>query len=100
ACCRCGHPLGSVTRMTGRTYLSGDDGGTIVDLAPTFDEPTTPSPQRIEPEDIEPPLVGQADAVMAIRDALAASLERGRPTLVALEGDRGSGKTRLLFAAS
>ncbi|HEY8431553.1 MAG TPA: tetratricopeptide repeat protein [Sandaracinaceae bacterium] len=102
ACCRCGHPLGSVTRMTGRTYFPGDDGGTIVDVAPTFDDedPTGSPPQRIEPEDIEPPLVGQADAVVAIRNAFAAALEHGRPTLVALEGDRGSGKTRLLFAAS
>lgn len=88
--------------MTGRTYLSGD-GGTIVDVAPTFDdEPATSSAERDAhgSEDIEPPLVGQTDASTAIGSALSAAFEQRRPTLVALEGERGSGKTRLLFHAS
>lgn len=102
ACSRCGHPLGTVTKMTGRTYLTGDD-GTNVDVAPTFESPdvvpldSTPSGQT---EDIEPPLVGQARAVAAITGAIASALEHGKPALVALEGDRGSGKSRLLFHAS
>ena len=33
ACSRCGHPLGLVKSMTGRTYLSGAD-ATVVTAAP------------------------------------------------------------------
>ncbi len=104
ACSRCGHSLGTVTRMTG-SYLAGDE-GTVVDFDPTLDEDepsTPPEPQPVDgpaADDLEPPLVGQADAAGAISNALAGAFDQGRPTLVALEGDRGSGKTRLLFAAA
>jgi tetratricopeptide (TPR) repeat protein len=108
ACSRCGHPLGTVRSMTGRTYLTGSREATVVDSAPpafappadvaeeasSDTEPPTPS------EDIEPPLVGQAEAVEAIHAGVKTALEAGHPTLVALEGERGSGKTRMLFHAS
>lgn len=108
ACSRCGHPLGLVKSMTGRTYLSGAD-ATVVTAAPAFppaseeitDEAGEPDSQPPTPvEDIEPPLVGQADATSAIHSGLTNAFEQGKPTLVVLEGTRGSGKTRLLFHAS
>ncbi|HJL20263.1 MAG TPA: tetratricopeptide repeat protein [Sandaracinaceae bacterium LLY-WYZ-13_1] len=107
ACSRCGHPLGSVKAMTGRTYLTGASDETVVDTAPSFDEaPDTPEETSLDgqpptpPEDIEPPLVGQPDAVQAIHAGVETALEKREPTLVVLEGERGSGKTRLLFHAS
>ncbi len=102
ACSRCGHPLGSATRMTGRSYLQGED-RTIVDFAPraSEEEPANePQPAAPSHEDVEPPLVGQSEPSNAIHQAIQAAFEQGRPTLVALEGGRGSGKTRLLFHAS
>ncbi len=99
ACSRCGHPLGAMVRMSGRTYLAGDD-RTIVDFAP--DEAAEPisGPHSVPHEDVEPPLVGQGEPSAAIQRAIQAAFEQGRPTLVALEGERGAGKTRLLFHAS
>lgn len=97
ACSRCGHALGVV--RSGRTYLTGEDLTVVQPL-----EPDTPSEQKLDslppPDDTEPPLVGQADAASAIHTAIATAFERGVPTLVALEGERGSGKSRLLFHAS
>lgn len=86
--------------MTGRNYLTtGGAEITIVDMAPleesgpsTIDEPSS--------DDIEPPLVGQADVTGAIQAGITSAFERKQPTLVVLEGERGSGKTRLLFHAS
>lgn len=100
ACSRCGHSLGLV--RSGRTYLTGED-LTVVQPEPTF-EPD-PSGERVldsqpPPEDVEPPLVGQAEASQAIHGAIATAFGTGKPTLVALEGERGSGKSRLLFHAS
>ncbi len=46
------------------------------------------------------PLIGQTDAAAAIQAGVSRAFSLGAPTLVALEGGRGSGKTRLLIHAS
>ncbi|MCB9591686.1 MAG: tetratricopeptide repeat protein [Sandaracinaceae bacterium] len=65
---------------------------------------TEPSaPEAAEPAaqgELEPPLVGQLDVTHAIHAGITSAFEGGQPTLVVLEGERGSGKTRLLFHAS
>jgi tetratricopeptide (TPR) repeat protein len=102
ACAACGSALGAA-RKTGRSYLDGQTGDqTIVSPVPGADAPhethdSQPAPPH---EDIEPPLVGQADVSSAIHEAFTASLERGLPTLVVLEGGSGSGRSRLLFHAA
>ena len=48
----------------------------------------------------ESPLLGQTDASAAIHAGVDNAFTVGAPTLVALEGPRGSGKTRLLIHAS
>lgn len=50
--------------------------------------------------DPEPPLIGQAEASEAVRTGVERAFSLGAPTLVALEGARGSGKTRMLIYAS
>ena len=101
ACAACGVALGSA-RATGRSYLAGQTGDeTLVSPIPT--ESTSPgdsSPPPPHAEDLEPPLVGQGEASGAIHAALTTSLSQGKPTLVALEGDPGSGRSRLLFHAA
>lgn len=107
ACARCGHPLGAVKSMTGRTLLSGYTDETVIDLeVPEFAEGSdhgVTKPEVAPPpasEDIEPPLIGQAEVVAALHAGVKTAIETSRPTLVAIEGERGSGKTRLLFHAS
>ncbi|MDQ3034018.1 MAG: tetratricopeptide repeat protein [Myxococcota bacterium] len=111
ACASCGQALGTSPRPTGRTYLAASADRTNVGPAPAFDpmatledDPaskvgdTTPPPMHVE--DAEPALVGQHDASAAIRSGIETAFSRGAPTLVALEGGRGSGRTRLLFHAA
>ena len=105
ACSRCGHPMGVVRSRTGRTLReAGASDKTIVDTAPETAERTEPSAldtvSEPIPEEVEPPLVGQVDVSNAIQAGLTSAFEGGKPTLVVLEGERGSGKTRLLFHAS
>src|SRR5690606_26976702 len=50
--------------------------------------------------EVEPPLVGQREAARAIDEGIQTAFDTREPTLVVLEGERGSGKTRLLFHAS
>ncbi|MFK7992411.1 MAG: tetratricopeptide repeat protein [Sandaracinaceae bacterium] len=93
--------------MTGRTYLSGSSEHTVVDQVPpkfvAEAPPPSPSPDSEYPaaeEVIEPPVVGQSAAQQAIHTGLEMAFVSKEPTLVVLEGERGSGKTRLLFHAS
>jgi tetratricopeptide (TPR) repeat protein len=65
------------------------------------DEPSGTSPELAEAEgDREPPLIGQADAALAVHTGIERAFGVGAPTLVALDGPRGAGKTRLLVLAS
>lgn len=102
ACAACGVALGSA-RATGRSYLAGQTGDeTLVSSMPS-DSDSSPGDSAApppSPEDLEPPLVGQAEASEAIHAALMTALAQSKPTLVALEGDPGSGRTRLLFHAA
>ncbi len=103
--------------MTGRTYLESGGDRTVVDQAPVPTAPPEFDPEQdlvsddsqetevdtgehAPVEDIEPPMVGQSAATEALMLGLATAFEHGKPTLVALEGGRGSGKTRLLFHAA
>lgn len=106
ACARCGQALGDWPRPSGRSYLAGATDRTLVGPAPVEDTQVTDAPEDIEvsadpdPEDREPPLIGQPEAASAIRSGVETAFERGIPTLVALEGGPGSGRTRLLFHAA
>jgi len=101
ACCRCGLSLGVDRPRTGQTYREASD-HTVVDAAPPppGTEPLEPEELDETPESPEPPLVGQVDVTQAIHAGITSAFEGGKPTLVVLEGSRGSGKTRLLFHAS
>lgn len=117
ACASCGQGLGASPRPTGRTYLATSAERTHVGPPSSFGreapaahdtEPPPPgepgvgdsTPPPLHVEDAEPALVGQAEASSAIRSGLETAFSRGVPTLVALEGPRGSGRTRLLFHAA
>lgn len=115
ACAACGTVLGATPRKTGR-YLAeqGDERGgrTAVSGLPALrhahaaEEPldeseleeldSTPPP----PEEVEPPLVGRQDISTILHTAIDGAVASRRPTLVALEGASGSGRTRLLFHAA
>lgn len=102
ACAACGVALGAA-RATGRSYLAGQTGDeTLVGPAPIEAEgsPGDTNPPPPSAEDLEPPLVGQTEASEAIQAALSTSLQQGKATLVALEGESGSGRSRLLFHAA
>ncbi len=101
ACAACGVALGAA-RATGRSYLAGQTGDeTLVSPIPADATSTGDSaPPPPGPEDLEPPLVGQTEASEAIQAALTTALAQGKPTLVALEGEAGSGRSRLLFHAA
>lgn len=51
-------------------------------------------------EEVEPPLVGREEISAILRAALETAASQQKATLVALEGDAGSGRTRLLFHAA
>jgi predicted ATPase len=102
ACAACGVALGAV-RHTGRSYLAGQTGDqTLVTAVPTPEDPTAGSIDSTPPgpEEVEPPMVGQQEASEAIQAALTGAVERQAPTLVALEGELGSGRSRILFHAA
>ena len=112
ACARCGAVLGSAA------------GPTLVGTRPsaTFTGRFEPAPAETDPglelesaleagsgrdtmvdeeaPEGEPPLVGQADAARALAEGIERAFRSAEPTLIALEGPRGSGKTRLLVHAS
>ncbi|MEM9074617.1 MAG: tetratricopeptide repeat protein [Myxococcota bacterium] len=104
ACAACGSPLtGSVVRER------APEGATMVSAAPDFDEVQELSSEEIDvssydqqpvDEPGEDPLIGQRDAAAAIQTGVETAVRLRAPTLVALEGGRGSGKTRLLIHAS
>ncbi|MBX3272797.1 MAG: tetratricopeptide repeat protein [Sandaracinaceae bacterium] len=76
---------------------------TAVDTAPAREvtEPAAPDSVETTPaEELEPPLVGQHEVTQAIHAGITSAFEGGKPTVVVLEGERGTGKTRLLFHAS
>ncbi|AKF06412.1 tetratricopeptide repeat protein [Sandaracinus amylolyticus] len=105
ACAGCGQALGAAPRPNGRGYLGGHGERTIVGVGgPSIDTRTTDvgdsTPPPVHVEESEPSLVGQHDASGAIRTGIETSFRRGVPTLVALEGGAGSGRTRLLFHAA
>lgn len=117
ACARCGFPLVVAAGVEGVTR---PDDRTVVDTRPPVlvkgvpvpaavaeraeigeeDDRTQTEPPSVAPEDTESPLVGQNEAADAIRTGVERAFTLGKPTLVALEGARGSGKTRLLIYAS
>ncbi len=106
ACAGCGLALGTNPRPSGRTYLEASADRTQVGGPPTFEpsdeipEPK-PKPDTLPPmDDTEPPLVGQSEASAAIFSGIETAFSRGEPTLVALEGERGAGRTRLLIHAA
>jgi tetratricopeptide (TPR) repeat protein len=100
ACARCGAPLGAAgTRratFTGTLTLSGPNGAPDHEA----DEPTEETPAEDVGGEQEAPFIGQAEAAEAVRTNVERAFTIGTPTLVALEGGRGSGKTRLLVYAS
>lgn len=119
ACARCGLGLGGGGRGTGLSSIAIASSGrvadpTIVSAMPEMESPTdaaeepaaesdelklTSAPPGPAP-DPEPPLIGQREASEAVRTGVERAFTLGAPTLVALEGERGSGKTRLLIYAS
>jgi tetratricopeptide (TPR) repeat protein len=110
ACAKCGTALAA----PGRTGLGPKGEPTVVSGSPEFeateehdlgfDTQITTDPGQLETtltgEDIEPPLIGQAEAAEAIRTGVERAFTVGSPTLVAVEGGPGSGRTRLLTYAS
>jgi len=125
ACARCGRALRSaepasginsaIHRVTDQTVVTAEptagdldsalDEATLpadiqIDVAAMGDAPETDDGQPTQEGDAEPPLIGQAEAAEVIRTAVERAFTVGTPTFVALEGDRESGKTRLLVYAS
>jgi tetratricopeptide (TPR) repeat protein len=110
-CAKCGEWLAEARRV-GRTTLSGAPAVTASpgeparagDAAkPSSDERAVSREvqlrSRVE-DDAEPPLIGQAAAIRAIRHGIERAFALGAPSVVSLVGARGSGKTRLLFQAA
>lgn len=106
SCAACGRSLGDSPRRTSITGISSDR--TVVSAAPEFSSNETSEVTDLEvdveiPEEAdegEVPLIGQAEATQAIQTGIERAFTLGSPTLVALEGERGSGRTRLLIFAS
>jgi tetratricopeptide (TPR) repeat protein len=117
ACAKCGASLAVAAGRTGAQSLRdativtagpdfGEDMSTIVDPEGPgsdgeSDELSRTAPdKRVLADDVEPPLIGQAEAAEVIRTGVERAFTVGAPTLVVLEGGRESGKTRLLTYAS
>lgn len=108
ACAACGKVLGTAPRKTGR-YLSGEGEGTQV-MAPSMrhadaveellDEDELEEIDAAPTEEVEPPLVGRQEISAILKSGIETALTASRPTLVAVEGEAGSGRTRLLFHAA
>ncbi len=111
ACAACGMPLGSAPRRTGQ-YLEAQADRTMVSRAPgAFDPHQEPEETELGEDDIEseshagteevePPLVGREEISLILRTAIETAAAQSKATLVALEGEAGSGRTRLLFHAA
>ncbi|MFK8001839.1 MAG: tetratricopeptide repeat protein [Polyangiales bacterium] len=108
ACSSCGRSLGSSFRPTGVTGMAPRGGdrtmvsSTPVDEAEPLEneEVSLDELEEVDDGEQEPPLIGQPDAAGAIQAGIDRAFSLSQPTLVALEGPRGSGKTRLLIYAS
>ncbi len=116
-CAKCGSSLSSdVTTITGATVIASSplDPANVDNLDQT-QEVTEGYPDGLVEEDVElenepeaspkdagqgGPLIGQQEAAEAIRTAIEKAFSTKEPTLVALHGPRGSGKSRLLTYAS
>ena len=109
ACASCGLSLESAAHRPGQTVFAAGE-ATVVTESPDFEagealeeEHLPAAAEPLNDEDTgpaEPPLIGQNDAAEAVRLGVERAFTLGDPTLVALEGSRGSGKTRLLVYAS
>ncbi len=103
ACAKCGERFSSLGTSVGLRTESGAmaaaDGR--ADLA-TGDRTVSREVmlRRQGEEDERRPLLGQDEAIRAIHGGIERAFALGAPSLVALEGPRGSGKTRLLFQAA
>lgn len=109
ACAACGMPLGTAPRRTGR-YLEAQSDRTMVSRL-SFDPNAVPDSEETEleeediesgapAEEVEPPMVGREEISLILRTAIETAAQQQRATLVALEGEAGSGRTRLLFHAA
>jgi hypothetical protein len=110
ACAACGMPLGAAPRRTGQ-YLEAQADRTMVSRQPgAFDPHQEPEETELGEDDIEseshgteevePPLVGREEISLILRTAIETAAMQNKATLVALEGEPGSGRTRLLFHAA
>ncbi len=108
-CARCGTPLGSSAAR--RPSFSGQRAApdsTLVEAPATsgaapVSDATDPQLDESSPDhsaEQEAPFIGQVEASEAVRAGVERAFTLGMPTLVALAGGRGSGKTRLLVYAS
>lgn len=126
ACARCGRTLAVATKDASSRpdgvapkdrESEARDEDTLVTPAPRMGGPrSTPpppggdgAPLRMEETvvdvpapmaDLEAPLIGQVEGAAVVRDGIERAFTLGLPTLVALEGERGAGKTRMLIYAS
>lgn len=99
ACARCGAALG-------RSRAASDTGDAATAVmadprraAPARGQGAGPPAAQSRASDARP-LLGQAHAVGRVRRAVERALREGRPTLLVLEGEAGSGRTRILHRAS
>lgn len=120
ACARCGRTLTEASREESsrppriETVETSDD-DTLVTPAPRMvNPPSTPPPPNVPVQpsqetvidirapmaDLEAPLIGQVEGAAVVRDGIERAFTLGLPTVVAVEGGRGSGKTRMLIYAS
>lgn len=114
-CAACGRGLGGpggetgLTRRVSTLFAASDDldgptlqgsDRTVIGPQPTFEMPGARHDDAPPADDGEAPLVGQDEARGAIQTGLLTALEQREPTIVALEGGPGSGRTRLLFHAA
>lgn len=106
SCARCGHLLGPA--LGGRTNTGTGETETtrkapfpsdVPSAAPPDDDHTKVFRSPEWSTDARP-LIGQGAAIEALRKGIGAAFGRKRPSLVAVAGPRGSGRTRLLQRAS
>lgn len=104
ACARCGASLAEPKReVTDVTLLEGPDGmpAPPSSLGALAIEPDSTERTLVEDGgEGETPFIGQHAASEVIQAGIERAFTLGVPTLVSLEGDRGSGKTRMLVHAS
>jgi tetratricopeptide (TPR) repeat protein len=105
SCARCGQLLGPALGTRTATG-TGDTDTTRKSPFPSDVPPPGPEDDHTKvfrsPEwstDARP-LIGQSDAIEILRRGITTAFGRKRPTLVAVTGARGSGRTRLLQRAS